>query len=51
VQLRGKNVLLHHNGNKATMKRAPFKALLAANKTPAPEASNAEVGGVEPESD
>jgi hypothetical protein len=32
VQLRGKNVLLHHNGNKATMKRPAFKALIAANK-------------------
>jgi hypothetical protein len=32
VQLRGKNVLLHHNGYTATMKRADFKDLLAANK-------------------
>jgi hypothetical protein len=31
-QFRGDKVLLHHNGNKATMKRAAFKALLAANK-------------------
>jgi hypothetical protein len=32
VQLRGKNVFLHHNSNKATMKRPAFKALLNANK-------------------
>ena len=31
-QFRGKNVLLHHNGNVATMKRPAFKALIAANK-------------------
>jgi hypothetical protein len=31
-QLRGKTVLLHHNGNVATMKRPAFKALIAANK-------------------
>lgn len=31
-QLRGKTVHLHHNGNVATMKRAAFKAFIAANK-------------------
>jgi hypothetical protein len=31
-QLRGKKVLLHHNGSTATMKRGAFKELLAANK-------------------
>jgi hypothetical protein len=31
-QFRDNKVLLHHNGNIATMKRAVFKALIAANK-------------------
>ena len=31
-QFRGKKVLLHHNSNVATMKRAAFKALVAATK-------------------
>jgi hypothetical protein len=31
-QFRGKTVLLHHNGNTATMKRDAFKTLIAANK-------------------
>jgi hypothetical protein len=31
-QFRGPKVLLHHSGNAATMKRAAFKAFLAANK-------------------
>jgi hypothetical protein len=31
-QLRGKTVLLHHNGNVATMKRPAFKGLLATTK-------------------
>jgi hypothetical protein len=31
-QFRCKTVLLHHNGNTATMKRPAFKALIAANK-------------------
>ena len=31
-QFRGNNVLLHHNGSIATMKRKAFKELLAANK-------------------
>ena len=31
-QFRGNTVLLHHNGNVATMKRPAFKALIAANK-------------------
>jgi len=33
-QFRGNKVLLHHNGNVATMKRPAFKELLAANKRP-----------------
>jgi hypothetical protein len=32
VQLRGKHVILHHYGNTATMKRADFKSLVAANR-------------------
>jgi hypothetical protein len=32
IQLRGKTVLLHHNGNTATMKRPAFKEFLARNK-------------------
>jgi hypothetical protein len=32
IQLRGNKVLLHHNGNVATMKRPAFKAFLAHNK-------------------
>ena len=32
IQLRGNKVLLHHNGNTATMKRPDFKAFLAHNK-------------------
>ena len=47
VQLRGGNILLHHNGNVATMKRPAFKALIAANKLPASEASSAAIGGLE----
>ena len=31
-QFRGKHVLLHHGGNTATMKRAAFKELVAANR-------------------
>jgi hypothetical protein len=31
-KFRGNKVLLHHNGNTATMKRPAFKALIAANK-------------------
>jgi hypothetical protein len=57
-QFRGDKVLLHHNGNVATMKRKAFKELLAAVRTvrpkrrrpslrlvvsnPAPEVLNAE---------
>jgi hypothetical protein len=32
IQLRGKRVLVHHNGNTATMKRPAFKAFIAHNK-------------------
>jgi hypothetical protein len=32
IQLRGNKVLLHHNGNTATMKRLAFKEFLARNK-------------------
>jgi hypothetical protein len=35
-QFRGKNVLLHHNGNVATMKRQAFKDLVAATKAARP---------------
>jgi hypothetical protein len=31
-QFRGKTILLHHNGNIATLKRPAFKALIATNK-------------------
>ena len=31
-RFRGNKVLLHHNGNKATMKRTAFKTFLAANR-------------------
>ena len=31
-QFRGDKVLLHHNGNTATMKRQAFKGLVAVNK-------------------
>jgi hypothetical protein len=33
IQLRSNKVLLHHNGNTATMKRPAFKAFIAHNKT------------------
>jgi hypothetical protein len=32
IQLRGKRVLLHHNGNTAAMKRPEFKEFIARNK-------------------
>jgi hypothetical protein len=32
IQFRGKTVLLHHNGNTATMKRPAFKEFLARNQ-------------------
>ena len=36
-QFRGNKVLLHHNGNIATMKRKAFKELLAAVRTVTPK--------------
>ena len=35
-QFRGNKVLLHYNGNVATMKRPTFKALIAATRTAQP---------------
>jgi hypothetical protein len=36
MQLRGNKVLLHHNGNTATMKRPAFKEFIARNKAARP---------------